>query len=379
MRVVGRMWTPAKGWNAGASGQDALTPQFVLFFGARRAIERVGLLERLQRDYPGALLIGCSTGGEIFGRDVHDDTIAAAAVQLERSAIRQASVKVAAMEESQRAGRELGGALAGPELSGILVLSDGTRVNGSALVRGLREAAGDAIPIAGGMAGDGTHFQTTLVGAGAPPTPRVVAALGFYGRALAVGHGSVGGWNVFGPLRTITKSAGNVLYELDGRPALDLYKSYLGDEAEGLPASALLFPLTIRPPGRHGHDVVRTIIGLDEAAKSMIFAGDMPEGHVAQLMVGNTRNLIEGAALAARQACTAAGTGEKLAVLVSCVGRKWLLGQRIAEEVEAVADALPPLAAQIGFYSYGEISPHAESGRCELHNQTMTVTVFAER
>jgi len=378
MRVAGRIWTQAKGWSAGASGTDALDPQFVLFFGARAAVERAGTLAGLQRDYPKALLIGCSTGGEIYGRDVHDDTIVAAAVRLERSSIRQASVVVDAMEQSLAAGRKLGAELAGAHLSAILVLSDGTRVNGSALVRGLREAVGDALPIVGGMAGDGTHFQTTMVGAGAAPAPRVVAALGFYGRSLSIGHGSIGGWNVFGPLRTITKSAGNVLYELDGKPALDLYKSYLGDEAEGLPASALLFPLTIRPPGKSGHEVVRTIIGLDEAARSMIFAGDMPEGYVAQLMVGNTRNLIEGAGRAAQHAAAVGGSGDRLAILVSCVGRKWLLGQRIAEEIEAVADALPA-ATQIGFYSYGEIAPHAHSGVCELHNQTMTVTVFAER
>ena len=110
----------------------------------------------------------------------------------------------------------------------------------------------------------------------------------------------------------------------------------------------------------------------------MIFAGDVPQDAVAQLMRGHFDRLIEGAAQAALAAKSANGGSEHLAILVSCIGRKLLLGERIVEEVEAVTATLDEGTAITGFYSYGEISPHPESGRCELHNQTMTITVLSE-
>ena len=73
-----------------------------------------------------------------------------------------------------------------------------------------------------------------------------MVAVGLYGEHVKLGHGSKGGWDTFGPERIVTKSDGNVLYELDDKPALALYKEYLGDRAAGLPGSALLFPLALR-------------------------------------------------------------------------------------------------------------------------------------
>ena len=69
-----------------------------------------------------------------------------------------------------------------------------------------------------------------------------------------------------------------MLYELDGRPALALYKEYLGDRASGLPATALLFPLAVRSDRSATRRTVRTILGIDEEQQSMTFAGDVPEG-----------------------------------------------------------------------------------------------------
>jgi hypothetical protein len=211
-----------------------------------------------------------------------------------------------------------------------------------------------------------------------PPRPGQVAAIGFYGEAVTVGHGSSGGWDVFGPERHITRARENVLYELDGQPALDLYKRYLGEDAEQLPGSALLFPLRIYPADKPDHAVVRTVVGIDEAARTMTFAGDMPEGYRAQLMRGNFDRLIEGAASAAEQAL-AAVADEQVAILVSCIGRKLLLGQRISEEVEAVRNVFGAGTHLSGFYSYGEVSPHEITGSAELHNQTMTITTIGER
>ena len=210
----------------------------------------------------------------------------------------------------------------------------------------------------------------------------VVAAVGFYGDFIQIGHGSKGGWDKFGPERVVTKAEGNVLFELDGKPALQLYKEYLGDKAKDLPSSGLLFPLSIRSSSKDDKIVVRTVLAVDHEKSSLTFAGDIPKGYLAQLMKADFDRLIGGASTAAAMAKDAAPPigRDSLVVAVSCVGRRLVLGERIEEEVEAVLEALPKenSAHITGFYSYGEIAPYAATGHADLHNQTMTLTVFSE-
>jgi hypothetical protein len=314
---------------------------------------------------------------KIHGPNVFDSSISATAIEFEHSRVKAASVHLDPQDDGYAAGSKIARELETEDLRLVFVLSNGIRVNGSRLISSMREIFNESIPLTGGLAGDGPRFQTTRVGLNGMPEASNVLAIGFYGEALTIGHGCEGGWDVFGPERRITAAKGNILYELDGKPALDLYKRYLGEDAQGLPGNALLFPLRVYQAGQKDHSIVRTIVGIDEQAKAMIFAGDMPNGHCAQLMRGNIDRLVEGAGDAAR--ATQPCAGENVALLVSCIGRKLLLGQRATEEVEAVSQILGNGAAITGFYSYGEISPHAVSGLCELHNQTMTVTVIGER
>ena len=374
MRAIQSIWTSEKGWSWPASGGNA---NLVLAFGSPGTVNSERWNE-LKARHPKAILLGCSTGGEIHGFDVMDDTLSATAMEFSRTEIVAAEADVAAVGGSFAAGEIVGRKLARPDLKALFVLSDGTKVNGSELVRGLRDTVGADVVLTGGLAGDGANFGTTYVGLNAPPAPGKIAAIGFYGDAVRIGHGSSGGWDVFGPERTITKASANVLYELDGQPALDLYKRYLGEDADQLPGSALLFPLRIYPIDKPDHAIVRTVVGIDEENRTMTFAGDMPEGYCAQLMRGNFDRLIQGAATAAEQALNAVAD-EQVAILVSCIGRKLLLGQRIAEEVEAVQSVLGKATHLTGFYSYGEVSPHEFTGCAELHNQTMTITTLSER
>jgi hypothetical protein len=372
MRAVQSIWTSERGWDHTSADSEA---QLVLAFGATGAVTKSDSWSDLRRRHPGAILLGCTTGGEIHGSDVLDESLSATAIRFDNTEIAAAEADIA--QGSFEAGRAIGRKLARPDLKALFVLSDGTKTNGSDLVRGLRDPVGPQVVLVGGLAGDGPNFGTTYVGLNGQPSPGKVAAIGFYGDKLNVGHGSAGGWDVFGPERRITSAKANVLYELDGKPALDLYKRYLGPEASELPGSALLFPLRIYPADKPEQAIVRTVVGIDEEARTMTFAGDMPEGYRAQLMRGNFDRLIQGAANAAEQA-QGKSEGDRLAILVSCIGRKLLLGQRTREEVEAVQSVLGAGTHLAGFYSYGEVSPHAVTGSDELHNQTMTITTLSE-
>ena len=378
MYVEQAHWSAAAGWERCGAPQAAADAQLVFVFGATERLRDTARLAEVSALYPLALAFGCSTSGEIAGTQIFDDSIVATALRFERTTIAVASSPIGNEADSHAAGRRLAEQLPHADLSHVIVLSDGLKVNGSQLVEGLTGSLPDHVTVTGGLAGDGTRFQDTLVICGGLPLPRTAAAVGFYGRHIRAGCASLGGWDPFGPERIITGASGNVLFELDGQSALALYKQYLGEHAKDLPASGLLFPLSVRRD-ESTEPTVRTILGVDEAAQSMTFAGDMPIGARARLMKANFDRLVDGATGAARASrLDHEVTPPDVALLISCVGRKLVLKQRTEEEVEAVRDVLGSQTSFAGFYSYGEISPFVSTTRCQLHNQTMTVTTLTE-
>ncbi len=372
-------WMNNTGWQPPLPGTLGSQAQLVFVFGSTQALQMKEAVQEVRKAYPAAHLLGCSTSGEIFESEVLDDSLVCTAVQFEGTTVRGTRVTLDDGSDSYDAGVQLAQQLEKSGLSHVFVLSDGLRVNGSELVAGLTAHLPSHVAVTGGLAGDGARFQKTLVLWDDEPQQGVIAALGLYGERLKIGYGSLGGWDSFGAERLITRSKGNVLYELDGKSALQLYKNYLGDHAQGLPATALLFPLSLRVR-ENSEPVVRTILSVNEDEQSMTFAGDLPEGAYARFMKANFDRLIDGATDAAKTSYEAIGsTSPDLAILISCVGRKLVLKQRIEEEVESVRDVLGERTAVTGFYSYGEISPFTPGAKCELHNQTMTITTFSER
>ncbi len=379
MKIEQVRWSESAGWHPHPPGRLSAPAQLVLLFGSTPILRAHQQFAEIARAYPAAHRAGCSTAGEICGTRVTDDSLVVTALHFEHTRVQGAQVNVADCASSLQAGERLAVALDPQGLVHVLVISDGIKVNGSELVRGMLKRLPKGVQVTGGLSGDGARFQQTVVFVDSPPEEGRIAALGFYGDRLKVGYGSLGGWDPFGPERLITRSSGNVLYELDGQSALGLYKRYLGDAATGLPATGLLFPLSLRT-GENGRGVVRTILAVNEDEQTMTFAGDVPEGAYARLMKANFDRLVDGAHGAAQTSYEAIGSAPpELAILISCVGRKLVLKQRTEEEVEAVRSVLGEQAVLAGFYSYGEICPAAPNASCELHNQTMTITTFAER
>jgi len=388
MKTEQRKWTEALGWTPPAPGPIAKSAPLVLVFGGITVLRKPDLIAAIRNDCPVAHIFGCSTAGEICGAQVSDDSLVVTAVHFEHTLFRSAQVNLGETPDSFQAGeaiarqlpRSVYDAVTGVEekLLHVLVLSDGLKVNGTDFVAGVMKHLPEGIAMTGGLAGGGTHLGATLVFRDNVPEKGAIAALGLYGSRLKVGFGALGGWDSFGPERLITKSKANVLYELDGQSALDLYTKYLGEQANGLPATGLSFPLSVRArPGEP--PVVRSFLAIDEKTKGLMFAADIPEGAYARLMKANFDRLIDGASGAAQTSYQAIGsTTPDLAILISCVGRKLVLKQRIEEEVEAVHGVLGKHTVMTGFYSHGEISPFALGARCELHNQTMSITTLSE-
>ncbi|MEN9841341.1 MAG: hypothetical protein RL376_1141 [Verrucomicrobiota bacterium] len=346
----------------------------VLVFGLRRPLAEPSVLVALRERYPKARLVLTSTAGNFAGVEIEDSALVCTALRFDSATVRVSSARLTPGLALNELCRALVSDLAGEALRHVLVFSDGGQVNGSTLSEAFNEHLPKGVTLSGGLAGDGTDFTLTKVGLDSVPEPGVVVAVGLYGASLRIGFGIAGGWSSFGPIRKVTASQANVLHTLDGRPALEVYKAYLGAEAEGLPGAALRFPLSVQPTGV-GNATVRTILSIDETSGSMTFAGDIPIGATVRFMRASQEDLIGGAEKAAEDAVQAA----ELVLCVSCVGRRIVLGHRTEEELEGVRAAFGSGPVLTGFYSYGELAPSGHARTCQLHNQTMTVTSLSER
>ena len=350
----------------------------VIGFGAREIISDPAVYQYLLQQYPSADIVLSSTSGEILGDRVYDNTLAVSAIVLQQTQHKCVSLNIGDINDSYTAGAMLMKQLEGSELATVLVISDGALVNGSELTAGLNDNNTANVTIAGGLAGDAARFKQTVTGLNAVPSPGNIIAIGFYGAHIHAGHGSVGGWEEFGPERTITRSHKNVLFELDDKNALTLYKQYLGHYANELPSSALLFPLALRNKEK-GRTLVRTILQLDEDQLTMTFAGNMPEGSKVRLMRSSFDTLVAASGAAAGNAIAGQPCKPQLAILISCVGRKLVLQETLEDEVEAANARFAAHVPVMGFYSYGEMSPQKDPVYCELHNQTMTILTLSEQ
>lgn len=354
----------------------------IVIFAAPEFINNPEPIETLARHYPESKIIGCSTAGEISETYVYDHSISVAVMKFSKTAIEVKSQDVSSADDSFVIGKQLVECFDDEYLSALFVLSDGLNINGTELANGMNAAANKQLIITGGLAGDGSDFKQTWVICNGKIETNKVVAVGFYGKNVKIAHASKGGWDIFGPERRITRAAKNVLYELDNQPALSLYKEYLGDKASDLPATGLLFPLAIRQHSGDEKVLVRTILAVDEGEQSLTFAGDMPTGYFAQLMRANFDRLISGAQEAGEKALEQFDGDLKvlpsgLLIAISCVGRRLVLGERTDEETEQTLELFPKGTHQIGYYSYGELSPYTR-GDCDLHNQTMTLTYITE-
>jgi hypothetical protein len=383
MKIKQKQYSKTTGWKTTRNDNlDAGSCHLVIAFGSTGILSDPGLYSVIRSNYPKAHILMNSTSGEIHDVSVSDDTVSLTAIQFEKTKVKTASVKVSEVKSGYEAARLLAAQLEPVDLKNVIVISDGQSINGSELVSGLQKFLPEGTIITGGLAGDGKRYKKTLVGLNESPKEGRVVALGFYGKNLSITYGSVGGWDSYGSEGMITKSQANVLFEIDKQPALDFYKNYLGPQAKYLPDAGLLYPFSIRLKDSDD-SIVRTILNVDEEMRSITFAGNMPQGSFARVMKANPNHLIRGASNAATDSMDNITQKPDLAILISCIGRKLVLNTRIREEVEVIRSIYGRSTAITGFYSYGEIShsvsnPDYPSGRCELHNQTMTITTLTE-
>lgn len=350
----------------------------VLVFGNRICLEDPEIFNDVKSFFPTGHIVFGSTAGEICDTVIRDNSVVLTAIEFERSSYKVSHKNITDFNGDGHAlGAALLEGLPAEDLVHVLIISEGSQINGSTLIKGLESRKKQGVGISGGICGDGNLFERTLAAYNEMPKEGEVIAIGFYGSSLEITTGNSCGWIPFGPERVVTKSVGNLLFELDGRPALELYEKYLGPLAEQLPHSALLYPLSVSVDG-HDHPVVRTILNINKEDNTMILAGDIPENSKVQLMFSSVEDIVNGSRMAGHFGINHRKKSPQLALLISCLGRKMVLDQRAEEEIEEMRAVIGERAIMTGFYSYGEIAPFSNGKLCRLHNQTMTITLFSE-
>jgi len=357
----------------------AISPHLVFAFGSVAHFTDKAFGSMMKQAFPRATVIGCTTAGEISNEGVSDNTTVFTAINFAQPDFKSCTVKLSGADKCKETGMAVANALKAPNLKAIFLLGQGINVNGTPLVDGIRSVVGDKVTLTGGLAGDGGAFKETWTILNGEVSNSHVVAFGIYGDGVEIACGSLGGWKPFGPARRVTKCENNVLYQLDGEPALAVYKKYLGADAKGLPGSGLRYPFAILNDNEDESGVIRTILAVDEAAGSLTFAGDIPVNGLLRLMHTDSSGLVTGAKGAASETFKHAKNHDGVGILISCVGRKLVMGDEIDEEIEAVQSAFGEKNPVTGFYSYGEICPQEAFQQCKLHNQTMTITWFADK
>jgi hypothetical protein len=385
LKVYQLIYSTSSGWNS-ASKDGALPTDLqlskaslVFFLGEKVVLSEIAESEFVLNNFANAQRVYVSTAGEIADTQVLENVVVATAIEFSNTFVTATCTNIKDHNDSESLGKYLLKQFQTPNCKAVMVLSDGTFINGSDLVAGCNSANNLKIPIMGGLAGDGIDFNFTLTGLNKKPEQGNVIAIGFSGESLMVNQFTFGGWDEFGPERVVTKAIKNVLYELDNKNALELYKDYLGRYSSELPASALLFPLSVKTtmeqPG-----VTRTILSIDNDRGTMTFAGNIPEGSKVRLMKANFDALTfgDGRINELEIPINLKQFKPQFCFIVSCIGRKIILKHRIEEEIEAVKQLVGDTACITGFYSYGEISINRILTNCELYNQTITVSTFYE-
>lgn len=369
----------SKKWSVGGLPSNLDSERtLVLLFGPPTMLDDRAALSELVQAFPRSQILGCSSPGAVEGGATRDGALVVTVVQFEKTTMSSAQTSVGATTDAFAAGQSLAKKLSKPSLRALLVLADGVEVNGAELVRGLNSALDQSVVVVGGLAADDRAWKRAWVLSGSNVKTGLVAAVGLYGEHVVVAPTTRSGWTPVGPELVVTKSDGSVIYELDGKPALTVFEERLA-QSKGSAAGSLAVPLAVRATVRHDKSLVRSVIAVDAAKKSIKLAAEIPQGYLVQPLTASVESLVAAAREAQSSDASPSVGSDAVVLAISHAGRRAVLGAHTADELGAALAAVPPgpKAHMIGFFGYGEIAPFG-TGHSELHNQSLTLAMLME-
>lgn len=327
-----------------------IAPQITLVFGAPIFFSDKDGFDKASAG--GAMnVMGCATAEQISPEGVSRDSCSILAMHFDAAEVKIADGAVP-QSQPRAAGQEFGRKLAAPDLVHVFLLLPA--VAGAAeFTRGVSDTVPQQAIITGGIAGDGGQVMFN-----GRVYPDRAVAFALYGDKAAVTCGAASGWKSFGPVRRATRTGGNILLELDGKPAAAVYAQYIRDKSAVHP-----YPLSIlRDDGRTDSGAIRSVVAIDEITGGLTLAGDVPQNAFLRLMHADADSLA-----AAEKGAVPAMAPDAVSLVVASAMRRAVAGSDAHDEIGAVT----------GFFGQGEIVP--VGGAPELNNGTFTVTTITEK
>jgi hypothetical protein len=335
-----------------------------------------------------ALVVGCSTAGEIStDGPVKRNSVAVMAIKSDSIKF-YTGIGEGIAKDARGAGKTAADQVkkqAGESLKAFMMFPDVLVGNGADIVRGVLDSLGEHFPVVGGAAGDDFKFVKTYQYLNDKVYSGSVLGLGMTGD-FSIGIGVKHGWIPIGLPKKVTKSAGSILHELDGKPAISVYDEYFGEAAkelrtETLAKLAITYPLGMKVEGSE-EMLIRDPITVD-ANGSITCAAEIPEGAEIQLMIGSREEAVKVAKEAAVKAIEQLqGQKAKAVIIFNCIARSKLFGERSGDEINAIQEVVGRGVPLIGFYTYGEQAPlggevkNINQCNSAFHNETVVICVL---
>jgi hypothetical protein len=353
---------------------EGLQPQAGILFAAID-FEHQLILDCINKAFPGIELIGGTTDGEMssvlgfqqdsltlmlfYAEEIEFCAEVGRTVSQNPEKTAQQTVETAKMRLSK-------------PLRLCITTPESLTTSASSILDGLKLALAE-IPVLGGTTGDQTQIQRTYQFFKTEVLTDSVPIL-LIGGNLLFSHGISSGWGPIGKCGLVTKVEKNVIYEIDGKPALDFYHYYFDKFA-----ADVAYPLAIFPPGEKTF-FLRSALTDDPISGSISVAADVPEGSTIQITEATQNGIISASKTSFDQAWNAYPGKEPVAALFfSCAWRRFILGTQTKEEHRAISNALAVPLPSCGFYTYGEISPLREHGPTFFHNTTFVTLLLGSQ
>jgi hypothetical protein len=337
-------------------------------------LEHERVLDGILDAWPGLELIGCTTAGEMSSALGYcEDSVALVlfgsdsiefAAGIGRNVSKDISSACRAAVESAAAKSDLPTAI-------CITLPESMTTNGQQIVDSLRREVGSNVPVVGGAAGDGFRMVGSRQFCGREACSDSVPVLLVSG-PLVYSVAVETGWEPVGEPGLVTRSEGTTLHEIDGRPALDFYRRFLGETAIPMPENSLAVL------DEHGKvECLRSNAGVGDTGALNFFA-EVPEGKMVRITVADRANILDGCRASIKKAFAAYPHGRKPegALVFSCASRRDLLGTRTKEEFGFIGPVIGDGVPVCGFYAYGEIGPRDRIDEARYHNQTFVSLII---
>jgi len=323
------------------------------------------------------LIFGSTTVGEIYadkelGIHEKEESIVCMLLDINPSAI---SLKLLQVEDEHyyRAGERVA-SWAKQQFSNptIITVTSGLAFDNDAYTQGI---VGSGIEyVFGGAAGDDLILKDTFIFSKDNFSNHGVIALAIDKDKIDIVGARAFGWTGMGKERIVTKAHKNIVYKIDGKPALDFYKQYLNISNEDMPQVGIEYPLEVIM--RNGQVVYRAVLEINEDDGSLIFAGHVEEKSRVRLSAAKGKVIIEHVDKSIKDCLSKSGNFKPdIALVFPCCSRKQVLGDLTIQEIEAVYNNTEvPL---IGFFAYGEIG--AFPGGYSFHNETFVTALLKDK